>query len=60
MDVWHQAKADLQVVNLITDESCDPECTQPYLANDGVSAVFAYYGDAYCGGGGAMSWTADK
>jgi hypothetical protein len=54
-----QDKADLSIVNVIADEECDPGCTSPMLANDNLDAVFLYYGNAYVGRNGGITWTGD-
>lgn len=51
-------KADLRVVNLITDFDCDLNCAGPY-ADAGAYGVFLYEGDGYCGRGARLSWAGD-
>lgn len=48
------------MVNILADEECDPSCTAPLLDNADVSAVFLYWGNAYVGRNGAITWTGGK
>ena len=47
-------------MNFIADEECDPECTTPLLSSDGVDSVFMYWGNAYVGRNGAVTWTGES
>ncbi len=50
-------KADLHIVNTISNEDCDPNCTMPLLGQPNIDAVFLYFGNAYCGRAGGITWT---
>lgn len=52
-----QGKADLSIVNVIADEECDPDCTAPMLSHDNLNAVLLYFGNAYVGRNGGITWT---
>ena len=53
-------KSDLTIVNTISNEDCDPSCTAPLVEQANIDAVFLYYGDAYCGRKGGVTWTGGK
>lgn len=54
------AKADLRIVNAITDGECAPDCVSPFLGYDNIDAVFEYFGSAYCGRQGGITWINNK
>ena len=56
----YNTKSDMRVLNILDLEDCDPVCTQPLLKHPELDGIFLYYGSAYVGGEGRITWTEGK